>query len=278
MASASYGAAYYAANKERMLADAREHRMVKCRPPLGLLTLNLVGDAARVSRATCVKCGEAKSLDQFHKTSAQASATDVRTDCKACFSIRVKEYRATHKTEIQASVKKHISERAKVRVLSLDDRVCAKCKVLKPVTAFSKDYQTVSGYHASCSVCVKVQRQTAGYWSTFYARHKADIIKATTEYARTHPEVHAAKQNRRRASNVRAAGSCSTEQLKARFEFYGNCCAYCGGPAETSDHVIALVRGGSNWPANIRPACTSCNSSKGAKRLFNEWKPSRSAA
>jgi 5-methylcytosine-specific restriction endonuclease McrA len=28
--------------------------------------------------------------------------------------------------------------------------------------------------------------------------------------------------------------------------------------------VIPLSVGGTNWPANLRPACRSCNSAKGA--------------
>jgi 5-methylcytosine-specific restriction endonuclease McrA len=31
------------------------------------------------------------------------------------------------------------------------------------------------------------------------------------------------------------------------------------------EHRIPLSRGGSNWPANLAPACKTCNSSKGTK-------------
>jgi hypothetical protein len=40
------------------------------------------------------------------------------------------------------------------------------------------------------------------------------------------------------------------------------------------DHVKPLARGGSNWPANLRPACKSCNSRKGARWPF-EQRPAR---
>lgn len=39
----------------------------------------------------------------------------------------------------------------------------------------------------------------------------------------------------------------------------------CGAPATCTDHVVALVSGGSHWPANLRPACKPCNLTKGGK-------------
>lgn len=236
-----------------------------------LIRMNLAGDVAKIVLATCTKCGETKTLSEFHKVSAAAHSTNVRTDCKACTSARAKEYRGTHKAEIKASVQKHLRARDESRVLSLADRECRKCGAVKPVSEFYKDYQTVSGYHAACAECVRVSHKP--YWDKFYSIHRAEIIEATAEYERSHPEYRNAKNHRRRALRIGAIGSCSTEQLKARFEFYGNRCAYCGAPATDGDHVIALARGGSNWPANIRPACKSCNSSKRTKKLFTEWNP-----
>jgi 5-methylcytosine-specific restriction endonuclease McrA len=59
-----------------------------------------------------------------------------------------------------------------------------------------------------------------------------------------------------------APGETSSEQLSARIDFYGNRCYLCGTQADEIDHVIPVARGGSNWPANLRPICKSCNSSK----------------
>lgn len=47
-------------------------------------------------------------------------------------------------------------------------------------------------------------------------------------------------------------------------------CAYCGAPATTLDHIRPRARGGSDDPANLIPACRSCNSSKSALAL-DEW-------
>lgn len=65
--------------------------------------------------------------------------------------------------------------------------------------------------------------------------------------------------------NVR--GKTSVKQLAARMEFFGNVCAYCGGAFEHIEHGIPLCRGGTNWPANLRPSCADCNAKKGTKTV-----------
>ncbi len=48
-------------------------------------------------------------------------------------------------------------------------------------------------------------------------------------------------------------------------------CTYCGaGEDLTCDHIVPLVRGGTNDPENLVTACRSCNSSKG-DRLLEDW-------
>jgi hypothetical protein len=39
-------------------------------------------------------------------------------------------------------------------------------------------------------------------------------------------------------------------------------CAYCGGEADTIDHVYPRAMGGTDHPSNLVPACGSCNSRK----------------
>lgn len=75
---------------------------------------------------------------------------------------------------------------------------------------------------------------------------------------------------RRQERKANAKGTCTPVQLEARIEYYGYHCAYCSGPFEAIDHVIPLSRGGTAWPANLVPACGSCNSSKCNKSIW-EW-------
>jgi 5-methylcytosine-specific restriction endonuclease McrA len=54
-------------------------------------------------------------------------------------------------------------------------------------------------------------------------------------------------------------------------------CTYCDQPADTIDHVIPLVRGGTNHEGNLTPACRRCNSSKGGLTII-EWQTGRRLA
>jgi 5-methylcytosine-specific restriction endonuclease McrA len=87
-------------------------------------------------------------------------------------------------------------------------------------------------------------------------------------------KVNANTRNRR-ARKLSANGTCSAEQATARIAFYGGMCAYClVAPHEHLDHVIPLSRGGTNWPANLRPSCARCNLSKYDRtpRERDDWK------
>ncbi len=42
-------------------------------------------------------------------------------------------------------------------------------------------------------------------------------------------------------------------------------CLYYGHPAEQVDHIQPRAAGGRDAPANLAPACKSCNSAKGAR-------------
>lgn len=60
-------------------------------------------------------------------------------------------------------------------------------------------------------------------------------------------------------------------RILAEWKRQGRACAYCGDTATTLDHVIPLIRGGSNYEGNLVPACAACNFSKGSKLLV-EWR------
>ena len=71
----------------------------------------------------------------------------------------------------------------------------------------------------------------------------------------------------RRAKKANADGHATKKQIMLKVEYYGGLCYLCGKPYEEIDHVIPLSKGGTDWPANLRPICKSCNSSKKDKLL-----------
>ncbi len=79
-----------------------------------------------------------------------------------------------------------------------------------------------------------------------------------------HPQAHVLYEMRRRLRKILNGGGCNLVRLQARIDFYGGRCWIpgCAKPYEAIDHVIPLAKGGSNWPANLRPICKSHNSQK----------------
>jgi 5-methylcytosine-specific restriction endonuclease McrA len=96
---------------------------------------------------------------------------------------------------------------------------------------------------------------------------RADVIA----YNKRNPAKKRAWRLLREWRLKNASGSASDAQVFARLEFYGWRCAYCPGKFEHLDHVIPVSLGGTNWPANLRPACAKCNLTKSNKRL-SEWR------
>ena len=104
-------------------------------------------------------------------------------------------------------------------------------------------------------------------------QHRADV-KA---WRQANPDKADAlsKRNCRRwyARRVGAEGDGWGELWPRVVEAWNSRCAYCQhNPAEAAEHIVPLSRGGTNLPSNIVPACTFCNSQKGAK-LLSEWRP-----
>jgi 5-methylcytosine-specific restriction endonuclease McrA len=104
-----------------------------------------------------------------------------------------------------------------------------------------------------------------------YRKKYPDRARASVStWQKGNVEAARAITRRHRARKRGANGTHSAQQVVARVVMFGNRCAYCLGPYEAIDHVIPLAKGGSNWPANLRPACAVCN---GAKQDFDwrEW-------
>ena len=110
--------------------------------------------------------------------------------------------------------------------------------------------------------------QAARYWAWIHRRQAAcDLV---------YPDREAMRKRRRRARrrlvslrrnailhSARGEAYVTPAMIAGRWAMWGGRCYICGAPATATDHVIPLARGGTHWPANLRPICTRCNSSKG---------------
>jgi 5-methylcytosine-specific restriction endonuclease McrA len=75
-----------------------------------------------------------------------------------------------------------------------------------------------------------------------------------------------AETNRKRKALIRGSvvAEFSCAQLDARMDYWGRKCWMCAGPFQEVDHVKPLAAGGAHALCNLRPACKSCNASKGS--------------
>lgn len=118
--------------------------------------------------------------------------------------------------------------------------------------------------------------------TTFYSRRAAQKfcgITCSNKYYGARRQVRAgddAHQRRcERASAAPGLSAANRSRLLRRWMRQGRACIYCGAPANTVDHVVPLVRGGTNFEGNLAPCCKACNSSK-AGRLLIGWRGRRS--
>lgn len=163
-------------------------------------------------------------------------------------------------------------------------KICARCRVDKPVIAFSKLSSSKDGlcyYCRSCSrqVCrLSYAKDKPDYkprrkgldiarQRTYHKQWRKDKRAIELTYERMwrlkHPEDNRLRRHRRQARLLNSKGIATSQQIKARIDYYGQRCAYCGGTFQHLDHVIPISKGGTNWPANLRPCCLTCNSRKG---------------
>jgi 5-methylcytosine-specific restriction endonuclease McrA len=103
----------------------------------------------------------------------------------------------------------------------------------------------------------------------YYQRHKEDWTRwreANPDKVKRNSTVYVAN---RRARRVNAPGVFDFDAWMAKVAYHGWRCFYCHIPLTdetlTKDHRKPLSRGGSNWVANLVPACKPCNSQKWAK-------------
>jgi len=82
-------------------------------------------------------------------------------------------------------------------------------------------------------------------------------------------DTRAATSRKRRARKKGAAGTHSADEANSILIAQRYRCAYCNADLRKKkphlDHVIPIVRGGSNDKANLQWLCAACNMAKGAK-------------
>lgn len=110
----------------------------------------------------------------------------------------------------------------------------------------------------------------------YYYKNRLKKIAKTREWMKNNPiKTKINRQNswrRHRALRLNASGFHTYEEWMNRVDYYGWRCIYCkinlNDKTLTQDHLIPLSRNGTDWPANLAPACSLCNSKKYNKKYL----------
>lgn len=130
-----------------------------------------------------------------------------------------------------------------------------------------RDYRKAHPEYRKRHLRPEVKAYMRAYQPVWNAAHPEKRLEYERRYIEKNRERVNAKVKRRSHRKRTAVGSYTETQWQARLALWGWRCYLCGAPWEHMDHVIPVALGGSNWPANLRPICASCNSRKGSKRL-----------
>lgn len=167
-------------------------------------------------------------------------------------------------------------------------KMCFGCRETKPLTAFHKHSIGRGGLKSRCIDCRAAEKRAyrlaneklvrardaeyrrrnrdrhLAYNKAWNGRNRDRCDEATLRWRARNVELVQAQRHRRRGlkRNAAGAGYATSQKVVDRVRFYANKCFYCAEDADTIDHRIPLARGGSALPANLVPACRSCNSRK----------------
>jgi len=95
--------------------------------------------------------------------------------------------------------------------------------------------------------------------------NRAKRRRQHSEWCKNHPIYVKVKGQRKRARKRQAEGSHTAADVRRILKMQRGKCAYCRrklGPDFHVDHIVALAKGGSNYPSNIQLTCGFCNCSK----------------
>lgn len=104
------------------------------------------------------------------------------------------------------------------------------------------------------------------YMKSYRAENREAILEAERAWMRANPLAVIAKNQKRRTAKISAGPSFTKSDWQRYLDLFGERCLACGSDSKlTVDHVVPLVKGGSNTIENLQGLCQPCNSSKGAK-------------
>ncbi len=183
-------------------------------------------------------------------------------------------------------------------------KTCTKCRLGLPVAMFYIDKQKKDGLRSSCKSCTnsqqkqyyikntsKVKVRTSRYYEKnrdgICEKNRTDLVRierrrawcrkntkkrqaVTRAWEKRNPEKKrawnlVAKSRRRASSGSHTVSEWS--ELIAKYDFKCLCCDKKPKDTMHRDHIIPIVKGGSDFINNLQPLCGPCNLIKGTKTI-----------
>lgn len=201
---------------------------------------------------TCPKCSESKPSPEWAKGQSY---------CRPCFRSYKRERLLA---KVAASPERYCTEcEAAFRSAYVHTVTCsAKCGRKRDMRLRGATYAVADLEPAECARCGE------GFGPKSPTNRFCSLdCKESTRFLRRRvdPEYHAARSRWRAMRRAAVTFPFTGEQFASKLAYWGNACWMCGADACSLDHVKPVSKGGPHMLANFRPACRSCNSSKGAK-------------
>lgn len=195
---------------------------------------------------TCTKCGAEKALDEFPFMKSRGRH---RANCKTCVVAYQAAYREANK--------ERLNERSAAYYKANKERILERSAAYYEANR-EQAIERKAAYRKANRE--RVAEQQAAYYRA--NRERVSERKAVYRKTANGKEVARKADHKRRA---RKQGGILTPGAVDHVP--SNQCYWCGDTADKmhEDHVIPLVRGGSNEPMNLVWACAPCNHRKHAK-------------
>lgn len=147
---------------------------------------------------------------------------------------------------------------------------CPGCCTAHAISNFHKNGNTLRNLCKACEI-----NRCKGRVYTIEQK-KVRTVQSTASKRKRYAEDEEYRNKEKQRCRVREAtkeqrGYYSLDEWYKVFAYFNCQCAYCGSSTSiTKEHIVPLVKGGSNTIENIIPACLTCNCSKQDFELI-EW-------
>jgi 5-methylcytosine-specific restriction endonuclease McrA len=196
----------------------------------------------------CKCCHQEKDFSEFAISRPKKSGGfTYATKCRKCHYETYKDYYSQVQKERIKKKRKTIPDGRTGRPGPRPQRVFYRtCKLCGKV----KSIDDCVGTRNICKTC------GPAYYADHHQKHKA---------------YYRRKSRQRQAMLASIPGSHTDEQWEAVKSQYNHTCLKCGKPEPeiklTRDHVVPIIKGGTDYIDNIQPLCGVCNSSKNDKHV-----------